>query len=334
MQLRLIRVAVVLGVISILLAGRTRASGPDADAATSDSIPDGVGVLLMAHGGSEMWNGVIEATVAPLRDRYPIEIAFGMAQASTIRAALGRLENQGVSQIAVVRMFIASESFLPATEVIFGLRPPPEAPDTRRKHGEHDEHAADMHRDEHATQDSRPAPGHVMAPSEPVSLPGRVKLSGHGVAESALVDRILADRVRALSEQPSDEAVLILAHGPGDDAENGRWLAAMNERARAVRALGPFAAVQCMTLREDWLDTRAESESRIRAFVSEHARVGVRVIVIPFRIAGFGPYRDVLRGLDYTADEVGFCPHSLMTQWIDETARSLAAEFAHASASR
>jgi len=65
----------------------------------------------MAHGGDESWNRAVETVVAPLRDAYPIEIAFGMARTSTLRAAVERLEDQGVDQIAVVRMFVSGREF-------------------------------------------------------------------------------------------------------------------------------------------------------------------------------------------------------------------------------
>ncbi len=44
--------------------------------------------------------------------------------------------------------------------------------------------------------------------------------------------------------------------------------------------------------------------------------------LIPFRIAGFGPYAKVLEGLEYVADGRGFCPHPNMTRWIEQTARA------------
>lgn len=80
--------------------------------------------------------------------------------------------------------------------------------------------------------------------------------------------------------------------------------------------------MRCATLREDWPDKRTASEADIRAFVVEHS-AGAQVIVVPFRVAGFGPYRTVLDGLSYVADERGFLPHPQVAAWIDATARAL-----------
>ena len=39
------------------------------------------------------------------------------------------------------------------------------------------------------------------------------------------------------------------------------------------------------------------------------------VVVIPYRISGFGPYGDVLDGLEYVPAD-GLLPHHLVTEWI------------------
>lgn len=274
------------------------------------------GILVMAHGGNADWNHAVERTVEPLRQRWPVEIAYGMANPDTLEHAVRRLEQQGVRRIAVVRLFISADSFLDATEYIFGLRdePPPGravASDTRL--------AA-----HHQTPDSGhgQAGHHALPALRRIRTRAEIRLSRSGVAESPLIDQILRDRVAKLSRDPRREAVLILAHGPGDDGENQRWLANMRRRAEAIRRLGDFAAIRCETLREDWPDRRAAAEERIRRFVQQAGADGLRVIVIPFRVAGFGPYAQVLEGLDYVADGRGFCPHPNMTRWIEQTARA------------
>jgi sirohydrochlorin ferrochelatase len=256
----------------------------------------------MAHGGDPQWNRTVEATVAPVRTKCPTEIAYGMADPNTMRDAVARLEARGVRRIAVVRMFVSGESFLPETEYILGLRsePPPPA--------------------EHAAPTASHGDGHHCAPPEPIPTRASFILSRRGVPESPLIDEILVERVRALSTDPSKESVLFLAHGPGDDGENARWLEVMRQRTRRVREVAPFRDVRCETLREDWPEKRSDAEHRIRRYVFDAARNGGRVIVVPFRIAGFGPYREVLAGLEYVADGRGFCPHPNMTRWIEQTA--------------
>jgi hypothetical protein len=154
----------------------------------------------------------------------------------------------------------------------------------------------------------------------PVSVDARFFISKDGLAASPLVDGVLADRVRDLSREPANEAVLLLAHGPGDDEENARWLSLMEARASGVRALGAFRAVRCETLREDWPAAREAAQARVRAFVEEQGRAGARVLVVPFRVSGFGPYASVLEGLTYERDDRGLLPHANITTWLSASA--------------
>ncbi len=275
------------------------------------------GVLVMAHGGDAAWNRVVERTVEPLRSRWPIEIAWGMADPDAMEQALDRLAGMGVRDVAVVRLFVSGESFLERTKQILGLAPLPEG----ASHAGPE--ATDSHDTNHARQRRDDPMRHHFKPVRRVRFDGVVRLSEQGLADWPLVGRILADRVAALSSDPSRESVLVIAHGPGDDAENARWLSAMEARLEAVRRLGPFREVRCETLREDWPDKRAAAEARIRAFVAERTDAGERVLVVPFRVAGFGPYAEVLSGLSYVADGRGLCPHPLVTRWLAEQAEAL-----------
>jgi len=282
-----------------------------------------IGIVVMAHGGDADWNRDVEATVQPLRDKYPLEIAYGMARTSTIRAAVERLQNQGVQRIAVVRMFISGDSFLPETEYILGLRDHlPQLDSHSQSHSSHQSHASDHdagHAGHHSAEHG--AGGHAMEPPQPIRPKVQVAISRQGVSESPLIEQILVERVAALSRDPARESVLILAHGPESDAENHRWLEMMRQRSAGISAIGSFREVRCEMLREDWPQKRALAEQRIREFVERHSRDGGRVIVVPFRVAGFGPYQKVLQGLSYIADGRGFCPHPNMTTWIEQSAR-------------
>jgi len=254
----------------------------------------------MAHGGSPEWDdGVLDAA-EPLGHQYPLEIAFGMADAVTIQEAVRRLEARGVRRIAVVRLFISGESWYERTEQILGLRPG--APTRPVLTGQ-------AHDAGHGDQN------HGMAFWR-IRTQASFALTPAGLAEAEALGTVLSDRARALSRVPQREDVLILAHGPGDDSENERWIAHIDSRADAVRDALAFRRVQVMTLREDWPDKREEAERRIRAFVQSARDDGVTTIVIPFRVQGFGPYAQVLDGLEYVADGQGLVPHTEVTKWI------------------
>lgn len=263
---------------------------------------DDLGVLVMAHGGSKQWNKEVLAAVEPLKQEHNIEVAFGMADAASLQQGVERLEARGARRIGVVRLFISGESFLERTEQILGLAPG--APQ-RAAQTDHAEHSA----------------GHSMEFWR-IDTQSSFAVSKQGLVEAPEMASVLVDRARTLSREPQREDVLILAHGPGDDAENDRWLAHLKARAEAVQRAIPFRTVRVETLREDWPEKRKDAEQRIRSYVEHAAQTG-RAIVIPFRVQGFGPYAEVLKGLDYASDGRGLVPDAGVTQWIEHQIAAL-----------
>ena len=258
------------------------------------------GVVVMAHGGSDEWNeGVLEA-VEPLRRDHAIEVAFGMADAVSIQSAVTRLEDAGADRIGVVRLFISGDSWYDRTRQILGVidgAPSRPANDPTASH--------DMGEMGHSMEFWR------------VDADAGFAVSVEGLSEAPEMGVVLADRARRLSTDPAREDVLILAHGPEDDKENERWIRYMEAHAAVIRAAMPFHEIVAETLREDWPDKRALAEQRIRQYVETAAEEGRSVIVLPFRVHGFGPYEAVLEGLDYIADGRGLVPHDSVTEWIE-----------------
>lgn len=298
------------------LAALALATCVSARPAAAEPAPskDGYGVLVMAHGGGPEWNQTVLDAVQPLRGRYPLEVAFGMADACSLQESVRKLEAQGVRSIGVVRLFISGESWYEETQKILGLRDgaPPAPPDAcGGGHGDHGGHGGH-------------GGGHSMAFFRLDSKSSFV-LSKQGLSDAPEVGPILADRAKSLSRAPEKEDVLILAHGPGDDAENERWLAAIDAQAAQIRAALPFHSVEVHTLREDWPEKRKEAEKRIVEYVARSRKEGRQAIVIPFRLSGFGPYAEVLAGQEYVADRKGLLPHANITQWITRQAEELKA---------
>ncbi len=283
----------------------------DAEAELADSVKDeSFGVLVMAHGGTEQWNASVVESVAPLQLRFPLEIAFGMADASSIQAGIARLESRGVDQIGVVRLFISGESWFERTSQILGLTPgAPLKPAT---------HTAEFHGGHGAG-----AAGHMPMAFWQVETSAKLAMSIEGLAEAEEMDSVLLSRMSSLSSSPASEVVVVLAHGPGDDDENQRWISQIEQRLTQTQQRLAFSEIRVFTLREDWQDKRAEAEQQIRAYMSAASESGKTVIVVPYRVQGFGPYRDVLAGLNYRADGLGLVPHDNVGLWIENQAQQL-----------
>lgn len=284
--------------------------GAQVPAAGADD-PGRYGVLVMAHGGTPEWNQAVLEATEPLAEEVPLEVAFGMADACSLQEAVARLEAEGVRRVGVVRLFVSGESWYERTEQILGLSPGAPAEEIA----------------EQACGEASEGEGHHHHLGAYFRLDTRstFALSAEGLAQAPEMGPVLADRARALSRDPATEEVLVLAHGPGDEAENARWLDQLDLQAAAIRAALPFHRVEVQTLREDWPDKRKEAEEWVRAFVDRAATAGHRTLVIPFRVFGFGPYEKVLDGGEYVADGVGLLPHSNVGLWISRQAEGLAA---------
>lgn len=279
------------------------ADGARESSASSGSEP-AFGVLVMAHGGTEVWDEAVLDAVRGMGSSHPVEVAFGMASAETIQEATERLEARGVRRIGVVRLFVSGESWLERTRQILGLEPgAPSREEAPPAHGGgHHDFAATFWK---------------------IRSESGFAVSEEGLSQAHGMSRVLVDRARALSEDPARESVLILAHGPGDDEENQRWIADLEELARPLREGMGFARVEVQTLREDWEEKRDVAEARVRSFVESANEGDGRCLVIPFRVFGFGPYAEVLEGLEYVADERGLLPHEAVSEWMAEQAEIL-----------
>jgi hypothetical protein len=266
-----------------------------------------VGVLVMAHGGTAAWDAAIADAVAPLGREVPTAIAYGMADPATLAHALDSLRGEGVSRVAVVRMFVSGASFIDQTEYLLGLDPTPPSFFVP-SHGAHDG-------------------GHVAVPAgppQPIDHGLEVATHLEGMVDAEEAGVVVAERALAISRDPAAETVLMIAHGMGDPGENEHLLEAMRVIERRV-AETPFHSVRSATLREDWAEARQIAEREIRALVETENREGRRVLVVPVRLSGFGPYAEVLEGLLYVEGEA-LLPHVSMSTWLRRTAETIARE--------
>ena len=264
------------------------------------------GLMVMAHGGSDEWNTEFMNGVEPLKSRYPVEVALGMADAGSMEAAVRRLESQDVSHVGVVRVFVSGESWYERTLQILGVQegaPPKDEQD-------HSDHGS-----EHA----------MMMPMGfwKVDTDLTFHVSVDGLADASEMDEVIATRIRSVSKDPHNEVVAVIAHGPGDDDENQRWIEKITKRTEKAKKQIGLREIRVFTLREDWPEHRAAAEKKIRDYIEEANSEGLTSIVVPYRVSGFGPYEKVLSELDYRANKVGLLPHPNVTLWIASQAEEL-----------
>ena len=302
-----IRFAQLISMCAIALALSSCESTAVRESRSSGEDP-GFGVMVMAHGGSEEWNAHLSEAVDPLRARYPVELALGMADAGSMEAAVRRLESRGVRHVGVVRVFVSGESWYDRTLQILGLQDgAPFRAEQKESHAE-------------------TAPMGMPMGFWKVDTELAFHVSLEGLADAVEMDEVVTARIRALSTDPENEVVAVIAHGPGDDAENRRWIEKITQRAgNALEQLG-LRDIRVFTLREDWPESRTAAEREIRNYIAQANSAGLTPIVVPFRVQGFGPYERVLSDLDYRADKLGLLPHPNVGLWIATQAELMEAE--------
>ncbi len=269
-----------------------------------DSAREETGIVIMPHGANQPYNDAVEQVIAPLKSRYKIEMAYGMADAETLRRSVVRLEAQGVRHIVFVRMYALSPQMKGVSDYILGLSDiPPE--DGHASHGNGGAHGA----------------GAAFNPP-PLQVRSQAVFSTFGGYEEApSLAGILDERIREISKDPATETVILVAHGSEDDTDNERWLAVINghiKRLTEKPEYRRFRAIQAITIREDWPEKREEALARLRKMIQQGSQKGGKVLLISNRLHGGGPYRDLLKGETFVMNDKGFAPHPALTRWLEQ----------------
>ena len=263
-----------------------------------------VGILVVAHGGTNRWDAAVRKAVKQAKLKMPVEVALGMGmhphEAKGFQVAADRLERKGVERIVVVPLLVSSHSDVYRQfEYVFGARTEAAWPEVK-----------------------------------PLRLEVPVVMGGALDADPVLVD-ILLERAKALSRQPEKETVILLAHGPNDDADNERWLADMRQLEGAIKTGGGFHEVKSLTLRDDAPKAVQErATQQLRQAVQRAGEQG-RALVVPLLIAPGGIERKIperLAGLSYQFSGQTLLPHPKLAGWIARQARQLIAGEAPATA--
>ncbi len=276
--------------------------------ASASADASNYGLLVMAHGGTESWDAAVLDSVDALREQFPVEVAFGMADAGSLEESVRNLEQQGVDHVGVVRLFISGESWLERTQQILGMQ-----------------EGAPSKAEWEANAANRPRMRMPMGFWQ-IETELNFHLSNEGLADADEMDGVLLSRLTNLSRDPAKEVALVLAHGPADDDEDERWISKISERTILAKQRLGLQDIKVFTLREDWAPKREEAERLIRAYVEKAQADGFNALVVPYRVQGFGPYAEVLAGLDYQADQMGLLPHDNVDMWIHNQALQLKAE--------
>lgn len=245
------------------------------------------GVLVLAHGGSQHWDEQVQQAVQELAkaEKLPVETAFGMADPTSIQSGIEALEKKKVQKIFVLPLFVSSHTdIMRHNRYILGLGKNPEP-----------------------GYEARRAIFRV-----PVVL-------GQALDASPEVWAILADRAKALSQNPQKETVVLIAHGPVHDEDALLWKRDMAVLSDRIRRAGGYRDVIALTMRDDASpEVQEEAVQEMRRTVQEQSRLG-SVLIVPLLISKGGVEHKIaqkLEGLDYRFTPEGLLPHPKVLEWM------------------
>jgi sirohydrochlorin ferrochelatase len=277
------------------------------------AVPPHTGVLLLAHGGDSTWNKTVQTVAADVH--APTEVAFGMADGDAMQSAVDKLQKRGAEKIVAVPLFVSSHSSLyRQTQYLLGASPEPSADflsamDTMNQAMAHGGHA-----------------GHMMG--SPDSINHRVSSSVPIMVAPALdTDPIVADilshRARKLSKDPTKEALVLVAHGPIEEADDKAWLADLGQLAEQVKKRLPFRDAAVFTLRDDAPPAvRSAAVDKLRAGVKDYAKKG-DVLVVPVLVSPGGieeKMKKDLEGLDFKWSGETLAPDPKLSKLVEKRA--------------
>ena len=264
-----------------------------------------IGVLVVAHGSDEdIWCEQVRKTVSNVSLPYPVELGFlEFVPEQSICNAVDRLESQGVNEIIAVPLFISSySSHIQEIEYILRLND-------------------SLSFDENLTQ---------------VDTTANITMT-RALDDHPLVAYSIVDQIARLSEDPSNETVVILSHGT-DDKENlhsqvccQRWLAEeiktyLRYWANPSIKIGDVKYAFIHGNKTLYLDLTVDSvmlNATKMSYSSEDKKR--RLIVLPLMIADGSITEDqiptMLKDYDCIYERKALAYHPNLARWIENRVR-------------
>lgn len=249
----------------------------------NDNMVSRVGVLVVAHGSSNpQWVRGVEQAVAGLSQDFPIAIGhLEKVPGQSIADAVSQLEQQGVQRIAVVPLLVSSGSaHLEEIKYILGFN----------------------------------TKCYTSFDHSPVKSQAEFLWCG-AMDDHPYVVTILRERVNALSCNPQEEAILLVAHGSRSSGSK-RWEQMLVRLTDKLRENSPFAEVSFATIYPDNITARAAELAK-----------KYRLLVVPVSLSrGYITNRVIPGKLENISCEYNgetYLPHPLIGQWIKERAISV-----------
>ncbi len=259
---------------------------------SDESVRAEVGVLIVAHGFHEIGDQSLVDRLKPTARIFPTAAALGMSmmQSSHIQSSVDSLVAAGAKKIIAIPV--------------------------------HNTPYSNQTRQWLYILGKLDKPGYATVP--------QVQTSAEIIVAEPLKDHpfmaeLLTDYAKEISTDPSNEVVIIGAHGQAEMSDNQSALAEMANLAKYVQEDGGFSEVKVTTLQNDAPQAiRNVNVERLRGWVATAKQEGKQALVVPYVIAPHsvqGTMRKELEGLDYKFNAKGVIEHPNFDKWLSENIR-------------
>lgn len=240
----------------------------------------GTGVLIIAHGSKDReWVGMIEQAVKAAELDLPYVTGFlELVPGKSIKDGIRGLESRDLDRILVIPLFLTmSSTHLHEIQYALGLIP------------------------------------RSTIPTDIELIQPHAKIIWCSPLEShPYVHAILEERIKCLSQTPSQEALLLIGHGSDVEGFHEGWEELLNNISTDIHKRFGFVQTSYASLHPDNIQERAEVL----------AAKG-KLIVIPFFLSEGYFTKSVLprrlEGVEHLYQGQSLLPHFLVAQWIKDS---------------
>ncbi|TFG88014.1 MAG: hypothetical protein E4H19_00120 [Chromatiales bacterium] len=276
------------------------AMGPNYEWYVSDpKLKGDTGVLILAHGVGQNSDRILKEAFAPMAEKYPTAIGYGMAMMGSahLQSAVDDLRARGARRIILVDEGTTTKynTLTRHWQYIFGMYP---------------------------------EPSYLAVPK--INAPDlKFVWTGH-FNDHTLITEMLYENARSVSTDPANEVLIIVGHGPEDAVDNVPDLEILQAHVDRLKAKKEFADVRIINLQDDAiLPVRESNVRRLRTWIQQARKSGKKVVVVAVSGASFGVQQHIktdLRGLEYTFAERGLSESPKFVQWVDSLVAAAVAE--------
>ncbi|AJS57191.1 sirohydrochlorin chelatase [Paenibacillus sp. IHBB 10380] len=239
------------------------------------------GVLIISHGSRESsWVELVDEAVKqlPLQGDIPVAVSFlEILEGRLIQDGIDALEDQGVTDIVVIPLFVSSGS----THV--------------------DEIAYALGAKETADSDTNLDLFRIRANIH----------YGTPMDDDPVVAQMIWDKVRDLCVEPKQEVILLVGHGSIYEDFRKRWVKKISSLALKVQNISDVIAVDYALLNPDSVRERTEYWQKEHGY---QVIVAPLFLSEGYFIRKVIP--DRLKGLSYLYTGRAILPHPLLSEWI------------------